>query len=106
MSTRKEPSNPAKINIAHVLSFFQGYTRKFSETFGLLEDYKREQVIWRSELAKECTENGSCTFCGCHTPAKYYADDACEKEGCYVAMMSKDEWEQFKKSNSITIKID
>lgn len=105
---RKKPENKAKISLTTIGRFIQGYARKFSETFGLLEYHKKEQVIWRTEQAKECTANGSCVYCGCGTPAKYYSDEACEDpvRKCYPAMMTEYTWEEFKQHNDITIKID
>lgn len=109
MSTNKrKPENKAKVNLTNIGRFVQGYTRKFSETFGLLEDYKKEQVIWRGEVAKECLSNSSCLYCGCDTPAKFYSDEACEDpvRKCYPAMLSLGGWEKYKEDNNITIKID
>lgn len=108
MSTKKKVENKAKVSLKNIGRFIQGYTRKFSDTFGLLEDYKKEQVIWRSEQAKECTLNGSCVYCGCDTPAKYYGDEECEDpiRKCYPAMMEEAGWEEYKKLLNITVKID
>ena len=107
MSTRKEPSNPTRITPKSVFAFAQGYLRKFSDTFGLLEDHKKEQVLWRTEQAKAWMENGTCLYCGCDTPAKFYSDEQCEdpERKCYPEMMSKADWEKYKIDNSITITI-
>lgn len=101
-------TNKAKINLKNIGRFLQGYSRKFSETFGLLPEYKQEQVVWRTNQAQECTLNGSCLFCGCTTPAKYYSDEGCENpvKKCYPDMMSETRWAAFKLSKDITIKID
>lgn len=101
-------TNKAKINLKNIGRFLQGYSRKFSESFGLLEIHKREQVIWREAQASVCTANGSCTYCGCTTPAKYYSDEGCEDpvKKCYPDMMSETEWIAFKSSKDISIKID
>lgn len=109
MSTDKTKlSNKAKVSLKNIGRFIQGYTRSFSDALGLLEEHKREQVIWRAEQAKECTENGSCVYCGCTTPAKYYSDEGCENPDkmCYPEMLSKDTWEHYKKMYNITVKID
>jgi len=103
-----EPKNKAKISLKNIGRFLQGYSRMFSETFGLLEKHKQEQVIWRSEQAKECLKNGSCLYCGCDTPAKFYSDEACEdpQRQCYPSMMDVPTWEQYKAEHQITIKVD
>lgn len=109
MSTSKRrPEKKAKVSFSTISSFIQGYTRKFSETFGLLDLHKKEQVIWREEVAKECLENGSCVYCGCDTPAKFYSDEGCGDplRQCYPAMFSAEDWDIWKRQNNITIKID
>lgn len=105
---KQKPTNPAKVDLKHVKSFFQGYARMFSDSFGILPLHKKEQVIWREQMAKACTDNKACLYCGCETPAKYYSDEACEDpvKQCYPEMMKKTRWNQFKKANNITIKID
>ena len=106
MSTK--PEKKAKVNLTNIRRFIQGYARKFSETFGLLEKYKQEQVIWRGMEAIECANNGSCVYCGCDTPAKFYSDEACEDpvRKCYPTMMPEEVWDKYKIDNNITIKID
>jgi len=107
MLPNKNATNPAKINSHNVLRFLKAKLREFSDAFNLLEDYKKEQVIWRRDQAKECSANGYCTYCGCSTPGKYYTDDGCDDpvKKCYPDMMSKEEWEKFKITNNITIEI-
>jgi hypothetical protein len=85
--------------------FLKGYLSYFSESFGLLPEFKQEQVIYRTEKAKECVTNKSCLYCGCDTPAKFYSDEGCEDpvRKCYPDMMDKDTWEQFKKDNDYFI---
>lgn len=108
MSSDRNPENKAKVNLKNIGRFFQGYRRRFSETFGLLEVHKQEQVVWRGEQAKECLTNGSCVYCGCDTPAKFYSDEACEDpvRKCYPDMMPKEVWDKYKEEHNITIKID
>jgi hypothetical protein len=102
-----KPSNKAKINVRNIGRFLQGYRRMFSDTFGMLEKYKQEQVVWRSQQAFECTKNGSCVFCGCTTPAKYYSDEGCEDpiRKCYPPMADEETWNKFKNSHNIAVHI-
>lgn len=102
---KEKPENPAKVNLKNISKFLQGYARKLSDSFGLLPDYKKEQVLWRMEAAKPCTENGSCLYCGCDTPARYYSDEACEDpvKQCYPDMMSEAEWIEYKTKHNISI---
>lgn len=106
--SKLKPENPAKINALNIGRFLKGYARKFSAAFGLLEYWKQEQVIWRTRLAKQCTDNKACLYCGCDTPAKYYGDEACEDpvKQCYPAMMNEKEWNTFKRKTNLKIEID
>lgn len=109
MSIRKtKPSNRAKISLKNIGRYIQGYSRKLTESFGLLPEYKQEQVVWRTTQAQECLKNGSCLFCGCTTPAKFYSDEACEDpvRKCYPDMMSEQDWNTFKLTNKTKIQID
>ena len=71
-----------------------------------------EQTIWRrnqvKEKSPECWEKGYCTVCGCDIIGKTYEDRACSKEElneepCYPAMMDKETWKEYKKSNNIKL---
>lgn len=109
MAGKQKPEKKAKVNLKNIGRFLQGYARKFSDTFGLLEQHKKEQVVWRAEvMAIDCTTNGSCLFCGCDTPAKYYSDEACEDpvRKCYPDMMNKEDWEAWKTKYNVTINIE
>lgn len=102
------PEKKAKVTFKNIGRFIQGYSRKFTESFGLLDIHKREQVIWRATQASLCYSNGHCVYCGCATPAKFYSDEGCEDpvRKCYPDMMEKEDWEKFKIENQITINID
>lgn len=104
---RKRPTNPAKVTLRNIGRFLKGYLRKFGEDFGLLEPHQQEQVKWRAAKAHQCMENRACLYCGCHTPAKFYDDSACEDpvRQCYPEMMDAPTWEVYKKENGIKIEI-
>jgi hypothetical protein len=91
--------------LTKVDSFTTVRMKKVLEGIFYYAEYEREQILWRSRVAKKCTALGYCIDCGCNTKGydKYRGSGACEKEGCYPAMMNKTEWEKFKKDNSITI---
>ena len=105
---KQKPTNPAKINLKSIKAFIQGYTRQFSDSFGLLPQHKKEQVIWRESKAADCVANKACLFCGCEMPAKLYSDECCTdpQRRCYPDMMDLEDWECYKKANNIEVKID
>ena len=100
-------TNPAPIDKKHVTAFFQGYANYFKDGLKMLEQWKKEQIVWRLEKAKTCVNNGSCLYCGCAMPQRAYANVGCEDPDrkCYPEMMDKEEWEKFKQENNITVKI-
>lgn len=115
---------PAKYNLKNVLNFITAKWRQLGEKVlvmvdsyttlrmkGVLEKvfyytpHEREQILYRSILAKDCTKKGYCTHCGCSTVNydKYRGTGACDKEGCYPALMPKSEWERYKIDNNIKL---
>lgn len=91
--------NSTMIRISDIWYYVQGNVRYFLVRKRLSKFIRRhvlEQVVMRELNAdKECKAGGRCRICGCHTPALFYADKACDKP-CYPAMMCKEEWERFK----------
>jgi len=91
----------SQINLSNIKGFLQGHYRMFKEEFGILEVHIGEQFDYRlGIMSEECIKNGECP-CECPFPAKQIEDRSCEKE-CYPDMMSKEDWESFKKENNIT----
>jgi hypothetical protein len=66
----------------------------------------REQVWYRTVMAKDCVLNKECLYCGCSmtgTLDKRFIVGACDKkykglEYCYDELMSDLQWEVFKKT--------
>ena len=91
----KSAINPAKINLKNIKSVIQSWIRKV-----YLPKHIKEQAIMRTVLAKECVQQGTCTYCGCHM-SKIYSDAPCarkyvEPTWCYDEMMNKKDWNEFK----------
>lgn len=78
--------------------FVQGYVRYgLVKVFNLniLRSHISEQIVMRVMSAdRKCLGDGRCKICGCHTPALFYADKACDKP-CYPRMMGRKEWRRF-----------
>lgn len=76
----------------------------------LLRKHILQQFEWRRDEtpAKKCNAAHSCLCCGCLTPDLFFADKPCstgkdkwcqdqELVQCYPAMMSRSEWNKYKK---------
>lgn len=81
-----------------VFYFLQGYTRYYLVRFfgwGVLRWHIGDQIIARALSAdRRCVNGGRCVICGCHTPALFYADKACDRP-CYPMMMNERKWKLF-----------
>lgn len=78
---------------------YQGYRTNEVYRHSLMRQHIFEQIAWRIKVMdQECYEMGQCKMCGCATTALQMANKACDKP-CYPLMMSKKEWEIFKKGN-------
>lgn len=89
------------MRIKDIFYFLQGYARYglvVCFDFGILREHVRDQIVARVLSAKrECKDEGRCVMCGCHTPALFYADKACDGD-CYPKMMGRERWEAFVKA--------
>lgn len=107
----------AKITPRNIYAVIQAYFRKARRSIGGfdLPDYMYEQIIWRRtqviEKSPECWKSGHCVVCGCEILGKTMEDRACsisELEDynvppCYPEMMSKENWEKYKKIYNIKL---
>lgn len=93
----------SKYNLSNIKSYLVGKWRyKLYNShccYGLLRTHIEEQIEFRIEhMQDECYNNGSCTLCGCETPALQMSDKACDKP-CYPSMMNKKEWKLFNRGS-------
>lgn len=92
--------NPAKLDLRHIWAVFQSWIRSILPT----PAHIKEQIAWREGMVKfmspKCWEEGHCIQCGCVIKEKIKSDMGCENEPfCYPEMMSKKEWNDFKKED-------
>lgn len=86
-----------KITKQNIANFIEGYTNVLKERFDTLPEHIKEQVIFRHSKCKDdCMVDGKCRYCKCPTPARHYATKTCDK-GRFPDLMSKEDWEKYKK---------
>jgi hypothetical protein len=88
-----------KIRIRDIWYYIQGNFRFwiFRRWRFLMREHVIEQVVARMMSAdKRCLDGGACIICGCHMPQLMFADKSCDKP-CYPPMMSRNEWDVFKR---------
>jgi hypothetical protein len=103
--------NPAKITLRNILAVAQAWKRKYQkEWFGFeLPPHIQEQIIWRrTEVMQKspiCWNQGKCVECGCEILGKTIEDRGCSniENPCYPAIMSKENWESYKRINNIKL---
>lgn len=101
----------AKLSFANIKAVLQSFKRSHSR----IPYYIREQIIWRRlkviDLEPRCWESGYCIVCGCDILGKTMEDRACSAEDvgdfpCYLDMMDKEKWENYKIDNKIKLFTD
>lgn len=89
------------IKISNIFAYIQGKLREklfYSWFKWILALHTIEQIEWRLKVMRPaCYLGGSCTRCGCDTPALQMANKACEGK-CYPKFKSRKEWKKFKES--------
>ena len=99
MFSNPNANNPAKPTLKNIKNYLSAQVREA----GFLPEWEKEQVLWRADVAKECTLNKSCLECGCETPDLYYGTEGCKRKEnpCFPAMMNEKTWNEFKITNNI-----
>lgn len=93
-----------KITPKKILQFIEGNIKMLGDTFHLLPEHEKEQVIYRLQICKdECVQLGYCVYCGCSIPGKLYVKKSCNKGDRFPNIMPKADWEDFKKLNNIIL---
>ena len=89
-----------KITFKKIFQFIEGNTKMFGDALHLLSDHEKEQVAYRAMICKdECIQLGYCVYCGCKVPNKLYSTKSCNDGERFPDIMSKSDWETFKKNN-------
>ena len=90
-----------KINLKNIKSFLEGNSKMLLANAGIQQEHLKEQVAYRMLLCSDCMEKGSCKICGCDLPGKLYVSESCNKGEIFPDLMSKPEWDKYKKENDI-----
>lgn len=95
---RKKRISLKRLTRSNIKGFTQGHLREYEADS--LEVHIKEQVLWRIVIMRQtCLEKGECP-CECEVPGKQFEDRACE-EGCYLPLLSKEDWENYKTISNI-----
>lgn len=88
-----------KVTKQAIFNFIEANARMFTERFQVT--HIKEQISYRMLLCKDdCGKTGKCIKCGCDYPGRVYSSQSCN-ESRFPNMMSRLDWEEFKKENTI-----
>ena len=91
-----------KITIKNIKSYIEGNSKMFLSNVGLQAQHLQEQVAYRSLICKDtCVAKGYCEECGCSLPGKFYVEESCNGGEKFPDLMSRVDWEKFKKENNV-----
>ena len=91
-----------KITIKNIKSYIEGNSKMFFSNVGLQAQHLQEQVAYRSLICKDtCVAKGYCEKCGCSLPGKFYVEESCNGGEKFPDLMSRVDWEKFKKENNV-----
>lgn len=87
-----------------ILQFFEGNIKMLGDTFHIIPQHEKEQVIFRADICKdECMKLGVCRYCGCSVPGKLYVNESCNGGERFPDLMTKVKWEEYKRDHGITV---
>lgn len=91
-------------NIKNILSFIEGHYKYFYNEIIGLDKHLQEQVLYRLSKCKDtCLKTNECQVCGCPPKQKVFVKESCNEGEIFPDLMNKEDWEEFKKENNITI---
>lgn len=82
----------------NINNFLSGHTNYLLRNT-LLPKYIKEQAEWRMKVCQPCVKAGKCLKCGCKSPQLFYAPLKTDKDGKWGTMVSKTEWDEFKRTS-------
>ena len=89
------------ITIKNIKQYIEGNSQRILEKLNLQPEHIQEQIAYRRIIcSKDCKVTGKCIKCGCEFYGKTSVSQSCNLER-FPNLMSKVEWEKFKKNNNI-----
>lgn len=96
-----------KITKKDIISFIEGNSRYYLDKIIDLDPHIKEQVSYRGMLCKDdCLIEGSCKYCGCTSKKVIFSTSSCNLGERFPDLMNKEDWEEYKNKNNITIDED
>ena len=91
-----------KITIDNIEQYIEGNSKMFLNKLGFASKHLQEQVSYRMLQCKnDCMITKHCKYCGCDVPGKMYVSKSCNNGERFPDLMSKVDWELFKKDKNI-----
>ena len=89
-----------EITLNNIYNFIEGNTRLFTKS--IQPDHIKQQIAFRMLKCKDdCMITKECKYCGCDVPGKMYVSKSCNNGDRFPDLMSKVDWEEFKKDKNI-----
>lgn len=91
-----------KITVKNIKQYIEGNSQKVLEKLNLQPEHIQQQIAYRRLIcSKDCMITGQCIKCGCEVYGKTSVIESCNNGERFPNLMSRIEWEQFKKDNKI-----
>ena len=89
-----------EITLNNIYNFIEGNTRLFTKS--IQPEHIKQQISYRMLQCKDdCMITKECKYCGCDVPGKMYVSKSCNNGDRFPDLMSKVDWEEFKKDKNI-----
>lgn len=86
-----------EVSLLDVRNFLIGNFKYYYDKFVRYPDFVQEQLQYRyDKCKKDCIPNNACIGCGCPPIKKHFLTKSCNSDR-FPDLMSKEDWEKFKK---------
>lgn len=90
-----------EITLSNIRSYLEGNSQRILEELKLQPKHIQEQIAYRRLLCKnDCAVQNKCIKCGCDFKGKTSVQQSCNPDR-FPDLMSKNDWNKFKKDNNI-----
>ena len=91
-----------EINIKNIKAYIEGNSQRVLERLSLQPEHIQQQIAYRRLIcSQDCAVTGKCIKCGCEFLGKTSVTKSCNNGERFPDLMSRIEWEEFKKDKNI-----